>query len=184
MANINETKTYQLKPSLDRKYIIMSNLQLSILCSIMKWGPSPVVLDDLWTHVEKALQDAIVPPAGSKVQSSCPISVLAGQAYVCKGDLFGVDETKFLHWLNTQKHIYQIKSPSGSLCFILPTSQMTRSWWPMWAAACRPVMPSWALRWTSAPQSFTRYSTTWRCPSWQARYSGVAPMLVWWFTHL
>ena len=59
------------------------------------------------------------------------------------------------------------------------TSQTMMVLWPIWAAACSGVMPSWARAWGSAPQSCTRYWVTSRCPSWQARYSGVAPVLVW-----
>lgn len=59
------------------------------------------------------------------------------------------------------------------------TSQTMTVLWPIWAAACSGVMPSWARAWGSAPQSCTRYWMISRWPSWQARYSGVAPVLVW-----
>lgn len=36
-----------------------------------------------------------------------------------------------------------------------------------------------ARTWGSAPQSFTKYWMISRWPSWQARYRGVAPVLVW-----
>ena len=56
--------------------------------------------------------------------------------------------------------------------------------WPICAAACSGVMPSWALRCGSAPHSCTRYCVTSKWPSWHARYRGVAPFLVWAFTPL
>lgn len=56
--------------------------------------------------------------------------------------------------------------------------------WPICAAACSGVMPSWALACGSAPHSCTRYCVTSRWPSWHARYRGVAPFLVWAFTPL
>lgn len=49
------------------------------------------------------------------------------------------------------------------------TSQTMTVLWPIWAAACRDVIPSLALMLGSAPQSLTRYWTTSRWPSWQAR---------------
>lgn len=140
-----------------------SNLQLSILCSIMKWGPSPVILDDLWTHLKQLLQDAIMPSAGSKVQSSGSISVLAGQADVSVCHLFRVHKNRTQVVTETQMFLVHTSDVSQL------TSHTTTAWWPMWAAACRQVMPSWALRWTPASHSVTRYSTTCRCPSWQAR---------------
>lgn len=41
----DKTKTMTTTKELKKKVAL--NLQLSILCSIMKWGPSPVILDDL-----------------------------------------------------------------------------------------------------------------------------------------
>lgn len=70
----------------------MPHLQLSILSCIMKWRPSPVVLDDLCTNVKQPLQDAVVPPAGGKVQSSRSVPVLAAQADISVGHLFRDDE--------------------------------------------------------------------------------------------
>lgn len=66
------------------------NLQLSVLGSIVKRGPSPVILDDLWTNWQQLLQDAIVSSAGSKVQSSRSISVPAGEADISASNLFKV----------------------------------------------------------------------------------------------
>lgn len=59
---------------------VASDLCLSVLCRIVKWGPSPVVLHDVRANLKQLLQDAILPPAGSKVQGSGSISVLTGQA--------------------------------------------------------------------------------------------------------
>lgn len=46
--------------------------------------------------MKQPLQDAIVPSAGSKVQGSRSISVLAGQADISTRHLFGVNEKKDL----------------------------------------------------------------------------------------
>jgi hypothetical protein len=64
------------------------------------------------------------------------------------------------------------------------TSHTKTGLWPICAAACRGVMPSWARRCGSALHSCTRYFVTSRWPSWHARYRGVAPLLVWAFTPL
>lgn len=68
---------------------LVSNLQLPILGSVVKWGPSPLILDDRCTKAKQSLQNAIVPPAGSKVQRSSTFSVLAGQADISASHLHG-----------------------------------------------------------------------------------------------
>ena len=44
---------------------------------------------------------------------------------------------------------------------------------PICAAAWIGAIPSWARAYRSPPDSFTRYLSTSRCPSWAARYTGV-----------
>lgn len=158
------------------------DLQFSVLSSVMQWGPAPQILRDLCAVQQEPAEHFGVAATGSEVHGRGAVMVLLRKANVCKAHLQGgAWQRAGLRW----SRLRAPPTPSAvPPCGPQLTSHTRTGLWPICAAACSGVMPSWARRCGSALHSCTRYFVTSRWPSWHARYRGVAPLLVWAFTPL
>lgn len=157
----------------------------------MQRGPAPQVGRDLAAVQQEPAEHFGVTAARREMHGRGAVLVLLRQAYVGAAHLWGRGRSTEGRGLGARPLLAPPPSRTGPASpgpqpRPVPelTSHTMTGLWPICAAACSGVMPSWALRCGSAPHSCTRYCVTSRWPSWHARYRGVAPFLVWAFTPL